>query len=360
MADTQRVGYERRRRCARGVSQRGSLTSRSPPRTAGRARACCAKRRWAAPCPHPHRVQCQRDKSPRSASESKAPSQTQNGATRPPFASLLPHRALPSPSLSLSPRQIAPRVRAAMTVFLAVQCFQCQQAQVVQQRKDARFVCKLCAAARQSVRRVLARSVRAADVRRFVQRFNLQRGLAAEHYDTQLHHQSRLHSPTASASASPCESPPASPTPHSPPPLPPTPPPQPPSQPTHPARSRWRIYSALLASRGERSPSPQRQPAPESGRSPIPDHLLVTVLPHATPARPHKPSSRKRRRHNPPPAHDHHHAQQPAGAQPPTRRRRVNLPHPSPPQSPLPARSFDSNHCTVLPGDELYHEQTWP
>ncbi|PXF41929.1 MRN complex-interacting protein [Gracilariopsis chorda] len=224
-----------------------------------------------------------------------------------------------------------------MPVFLAVQCFQCSQAQVAQQRKDSRFVCKLCAA-KQSVRKVLARSSRAADVRPFVQRFNLQRGLAAERYDHHIH-------PTQA------RSPPASPPP------PELSPPEHSPQLKQPAPSRWRIYSALVASRKERSPSPECQPNPDSEQFPVPDHLFVTVLPDATAARRQKASSRKRHRQNAYPNVDN---TQPASTHPPTRRRRINLPDASPPKSPAPAHSFDSNHCTVLPGDEPYHEQTWP
>lgn len=69
-----------------------------------------------------------------------------------------------------------------MQEFYAVQCFQCKQFQVVQKRKDRKFNCKLCGN-KQSVRKVVARSTKAADVRKFVQQLNLRRGQAAEQYD---------------------------------------------------------------------------------------------------------------------------------------------------------------------------------
>ncbi|CAN8061616.1 unnamed protein product [Agarophyton chilense] len=69
-----------------------------------------------------------------------------------------------------------------MVQFVAVQCFRCHQLQVSQRRRDSRFVCKLCGA-RQSLRKVFASSMRAAELRPFVQKRNLARGLAAERYD---------------------------------------------------------------------------------------------------------------------------------------------------------------------------------
>lgn len=73
----------------------------------------------------------------------------------------------------------------AMPEFYAVQCFQCEQYQVAQARKDRRFSCKLCGA-KQSVRRIFARSHAAKDVRSFIQEMNYARGMAAEAYDDHL------------------------------------------------------------------------------------------------------------------------------------------------------------------------------
>lgn len=69
-----------------------------------------------------------------------------------------------------------------MPQFYALQCFQCEQYQVTQARKDKKFTCKLCGA-KQSVRRIFARSHAAKDVRLFIQQLNLARGTAAEAYD---------------------------------------------------------------------------------------------------------------------------------------------------------------------------------
>eukprot|EP00177_Eucheuma_denticulatum_P004640 GFKZ01008443.1.p1 GENE.GFKZ01008443.1~~GFKZ01008443.1.p1 ORF type:complete len:288 (-),score=35.67 GFKZ01008443.1:82-945(-) len=69
-----------------------------------------------------------------------------------------------------------------MQEFYAVQCFQCKQFQVAQKRKDRKFNCKICGN-KQSVRKIAARSHKAADVRKFVQQLNLRRGQAAEQYD---------------------------------------------------------------------------------------------------------------------------------------------------------------------------------
>ncbi|KAG9439645.1 hypothetical protein H6P81_019810 [Aristolochia fimbriata] len=64
------------------------------------------------------------------------------------------------------------------TIFVALQCCQCDTMQVKQQKKSSnKWTCVICNQ-RQSVRKVFARGFQAKDVRKFVQDFNMSRQIA--------------------------------------------------------------------------------------------------------------------------------------------------------------------------------------
>lgn len=69
-----------------------------------------------------------------------------------------------------------------MPTFVCLQCCDCRTYQSTQRRKDNKFTCKLCGK-KQSVIKVHARSERAADIRKTVQRLNMARGNAEEEYE---------------------------------------------------------------------------------------------------------------------------------------------------------------------------------
>lgn len=62
-----------------------------------------------------------------------------------------------------------------MPEHVAVRCYSCQSFQAQQLRKTNDFVCKMCGA-KQSVRKIYARSFKAADIRPIVQEYNMKRG----------------------------------------------------------------------------------------------------------------------------------------------------------------------------------------
>jgi predicted RNA-binding Zn-ribbon protein involved in translation (DUF1610 family) len=62
-----------------------------------------------------------------------------------------------------------------MPEHIVVRCYSCQSFQAQQLRKTNDFVCKMCGA-KQSVRKIYARSFKAADIRPIVQEYNMKRG----------------------------------------------------------------------------------------------------------------------------------------------------------------------------------------
>lgn len=59
--------------------------------------------------------------------------------------------------------------------YIAIRCFSCGVFQVQQQKKKNEFQCRVCGT-KQSVRKVYARSYKAADIRPLVQEYNMKRG----------------------------------------------------------------------------------------------------------------------------------------------------------------------------------------
>lgn len=62
-----------------------------------------------------------------------------------------------------------------MPEHIVVRCYSCQSFQAQQLRKTNDFVCKMCGS-KQSVRKIYARSFKAADIRPIVQEYNMKRG----------------------------------------------------------------------------------------------------------------------------------------------------------------------------------------
>jgi len=62
-----------------------------------------------------------------------------------------------------------------MPEHIVVRCYACQSFQAQQLRKTNDFVCKMCGS-KQSVRKIYARSFKAADIRPIVQEYNMKRG----------------------------------------------------------------------------------------------------------------------------------------------------------------------------------------